>query len=230
MRRALFVALLWALTTTTGAFAGQTGRAECAAACAVTIAQCSATCGAFANLNAPCRRAVLKRCQREGVAVCTPPTTTTATTTLEPTTTTAFVTTTTHKPTTSTTAPTGFSCATPRPLTVGATVSGDTSSGSDHGPGVGCMQNAAAPDLIYVVVPATDGTLVLSLTSDWDGGLYVRTTCEDPGSELVCTDVLGDNATEVLQVAVTAGTPYYVYVDGYTSESFGSFDLSSALE
>jgi hypothetical protein len=92
------------------------------------------------------------------------------------------------------------------------------------------MQNAQAPDLVYVVVPAADGTLVLSLTSEWDGGLYVRTTCDDPATELVCTDVLGDNATEVLQLGVTAGTTYYVYVDGYTSDSFGPYELASDLQ
>jgi len=76
------------------------------------------------------------------------------------------------------------------------------------------MQNSESPDLIYVIVPQADGTLTVSLTSDWDGGLYVRTDCGDSQTELVCTDVLGDNATEVLQVGVTASTSYYVYVDG----------------
>jgi hypothetical protein len=228
MRRRSWVALVVVMAVARGAMAGMASRAECTSACGVRIAQCATTCGAFANLNTPCRRGVLKRCQREGVGVCASPTTA-VTTTLAPVTTTQ-VTTTTHKPTTTTTTPTGSSCAVPRPLTIGGSVSGDTGGGADHGPGVGCMQNAEAPDLVYVVVPPTDGTLVLSLTSEWDGGLYVRTTCDDPASELVCTDSLGDNATEVLQVAVTAGTPYYVYVDGYTSESYGPYDLACELQ
>jgi len=222
------MALVWVSVTTSGAQAGMTTRAQCAAACGVMIAQCATTCGVFASLNGPCRRGVLKRCQREGVGVCAPPTTT-VTTTLAPASTTVHPTTT-HAPTTSTTTPTGFSCAMPRPLAVPASVGGDTGAGVDHGPGVGCMQNAEAPDLIYAVVPATDGTLVLSLTSEWDGGLYVRTTCDEAASEIVCVDSLGENATEVLQVAVTGGTTYYVYVDGYTSDSFGSYELTSALE
>jgi hypothetical protein len=206
-------------------------RAECTAACAATIAQCSTTCGVFATMNAACRRAVLKRCQREGSFVCSPPTTSTVTTTSGAASTTTHATsTTTHGPTTSSTTPTGFSCAAPRPLAIGAAVTGDTGSGSDHGPGMNCMQNAAAPDLVYAVVPAADGTLVLSLTSEWDGGLYVRTTCDDSATELVCQDALGDNATEVLQLGVTAGTTYYVWVDGYTTESFGSYELTSELQ
>jgi hypothetical protein len=229
MGRGVLVSLAWAFVATSGALAGTSSRAECTAACGITIAQCATTCSAFANLNAACRRAVLKRCQREGVAVCAPPTST-VTTTLAPSSTTAHPTTTTHGQTTSTTLPTGSSCATPRPLAVGTTASGDTGGGNDHGPGVGCMQNAEAPDLIYVVVPDTDGTLVLSLTSEWDGGLYVRTACDEPSSEIVCIDSLGENATEVLQVAVTAGTPLYVYVDGYTTESSGYYELTSALE
>jgi len=220
------MALAWLLTSSL-AHAGVASRADCAAACVLTIAQCSSTCGAFANLNAPCRRGVLKRCQREGVAVCAPPTTT-VTTTLQPATT-VIATTTTHKTTTSTLPPTGTSCANPRTLAVPATVVGDTSVGTDHGPGSGCMQNSESPDLIYTVVPSSDGTLTLSLTSDWDGGLYVRTDCGDPQTELVCTDALGNDATEVLNVTVTGGTTYWVYVDGYTSESLGSYELTSAL-
>ena len=227
--RRLGIAFALAWLSAGSAAAGVASRADCAAACVVTIAQCATVCGQFATLNAPCRRGVLKRCQREGVAACAPPTTT-VTTTLPPVTTTS-VTTTTHKPTTSTTQPAGgLSCASPRPLAVGATVAGNTGSGIDHGPGAGCMQNSESPDLIYVIVPQADGTLTLSLTSDWDGGLYVRTDCGDPETELVCTDVLGDDATEVLQVGVTAGTSYYVYVDGYTSESYGTFSLTSAIE
>lgn len=229
MRRVLLMAIMVVSITTSPAPAGMASRAECAAACSVTIARCASTCGAFASLNGPCRRGVLKRCQREGLEVCAPPPTTTVTTTLASASTTVHPTTT-HAPTTSTTTPTGLSCATPRPLAIGTTVNGDTSSGTDHGPGVGCMQNAEAPDLVYAVVPGADGTLVLSLTSEWDGGLYVRTTCDEASSEIVCVDSLGENATEVLQVTVAGGTTYYVYVDGYTSDSFGAYELTSALE
>jgi hypothetical protein len=210
--------------------AGTTSRAECAANCAVLIAQCSTTCGVFANLNSGCRRGILKRCQREGVTICAPPTTSTVTTTTAVASSTTHATTTTHAPTTTTTAPSGLSCAAPRPLTIGTTVTGDTGSGSDHGPGVGCMQNSEAPDLVYVAVPPADGTLVVSLTSEWDGGVYVRTTCDDPATELACTDQLGGNATEVLQLSVTGGTTYYLYVDGYTSDAYGSYELTSELQ
>jgi hypothetical protein len=92
------------------------------------------------------------------------------------------------------------------------------------------MQNAEAPDLVYAVTPSADGTLVLSLTSEWDGGLYVRTACDEPQSEVLCVDQLGDDATEVLQVGVTSGTTYYVFVDGYTTESYGAYELASQLE
>jgi hypothetical protein len=80
------------------------------------------------------------------------------------------------------------------------------------------------------VVPPVDGTLILSLTSDWDGGVYVRTTCDAPDTELACVDQLGENATEVLQLAVSAETTYYVFVDGYTTDSYGAFELETRLE
>jgi hypothetical protein len=92
------------------------------------------------------------------------------------------------------------------------------------------MQNSESPDLVYVVVPDVDGTLVVSLTSEWDGGVYVRTTCDDPATELVCTDQLGGNATEVLQLSVAGGTEYYLYVDGYTSDAYGPYELTSDLQ
>jgi hypothetical protein len=210
--------------------AASASRSDCVAACAVLVSQCSVTCGAFAEMNLACRRAIVKRCRREGTAICASPTTSTVTTTTAAVSSTTHAsTTTTHGPTTSTTVPSGLDCANPRPLAVGTTVSGDTGGGTDHGPGVGCMQNSQSPDLVYAVVPDADGTLVLSLTSAWDGGLYVRTTCDDPGTELACQDVLGENATEVLELGVTGGTTYYVWVDGYTSDSYGSYELTSEL-
>jgi hypothetical protein len=230
MRWAVVVTLVWGMTPTQ-VVAGTASRVECATSCAALIAQCATTCGAFANLDTSCRRAILRRCRREGVAICVPSTTATVTTTTAAAeSSTTHPTTTTHKSTTSTTMSTGLSCANPRPLSLGSTASGDTGNGADHGPGVACMQNAEAPDLVYVVVPDADGTLTLSLTSEWDGGLYVRTTCDDPATELACVDQLGDNATEVLTLPVTAGATYYVYVDGYTSDSYGPYELSSDLQ
>jgi hypothetical protein len=230
MRWGVLIALVCGLLAPSGAASGaRASRAACNAACGVLVAQCATTCGVFATMNTACRRAILKRCQREGMAVCTPPTTSTTSTTAVASTTLPTTTTTTHGPTTSTTIPSGLGCGLPRPLTIGTSVSGDTGIGSDHGPGVACMQNAAAPDLVYVIVPPADGTLVLALTSQWDGGLYVRTTCDDPETELACQDVLGDNATEVLELGVKAGATYYVYVDGYTTESFGPYELASEL-
>lgn len=92
------------------------------------------------------------------------------------------------------------------------------------------MRRSVRVLVTYVAVPDADGTLVLSLTSEWDGGLYVRTTCDDPATELACVDQPGENATEVLELPVVAGTPYYVYVDGYTTESYGSYELSTELQ
>ncbi len=225
------IAALGALLVTAsavGAGAAPASRADCAAACTALIAECAGACGVYAPFDASCRRGILKRCRRDGVEACATTTSTTTTTTHAPTTT--HPTTSTRPPTTSTTLPPGFACTSPRPLTIGTTESGDTSIGFDHGPGVGCMQNAEAPDFIYSVTPASNGTLTLSLTSTWDGGLYVRSSCDDPDTELVCIDQQGENATEVLHLDVVGGTTYYVYVDGYTSESSGPYELDSQLE
>jgi hypothetical protein len=54
----------------------------CVAACGARIADCSNTCATFANLAKSCRKQVLKRCAREGLATCSGGATTTTTTTL----------------------------------------------------------------------------------------------------------------------------------------------------
>jgi hypothetical protein len=71
--------------------AGPTAAASkraCLNACGGAIASCASTCSAFAKLDRPCRNAILKRCRREGVAVCTAVGTTTTTVATSTTTTT----------------------------------------------------------------------------------------------------------------------------------------------
>jgi hypothetical protein len=196
-------------------------RKECSDACVVLVQACAQTCGRFADLEAACRKALLKRCRREGLEVCNPRLATTTT----------VATTTTRSSTTTTTLGfTGDTCADPIPLAIGDTVSGDTSDNGDSGAGGGCLAQADTLDEIYVVTPDVSGTLVLTISSDWDSGIYVRGTCDDPGSEIGCVDQQGGGTDELLQVSVEGGSTYYVIVDGYTAEHYGPYTLTSAME
>ncbi|MCC7381055.1 MAG: hypothetical protein IT384_04455 [Deltaproteobacteria bacterium] len=90
---------------------------------------------------------------------------------------------------------------------------GDTtaSGNGDWGSCVGPMFDEEA----WRFVPTVTGTLRIEMLSVADLGLYVRTTCLDPVSEIGCVDrVLGD-AVETLDVPVTVGTPVFIIVDGY---------------
>jgi hypothetical protein len=216
MRRFVLALAVLACTTAAG---GASKRQECHEACDVLVARCTASCSPYAISDAACRRGVLRRCRREGTQACLAASATTTTTTR-----------TTTTVTTTTTLPLGGDhCLQPLALTIGQPVSGDTSSASDDA-AASCLTNPNTPDLIYLVTPPTDGTLVLTLTADWDGGLHVRTTCDDQGSEVGCVDSGGGGQDEVLSIPVIGGTPYYVFVDAYAEDQSGPFTLTSALQ
>jgi hypothetical protein len=89
--------------------------------------------------------------------------------------------------------------------------------------------------------PAQSGTATISTcgddTTSFDTGLYVRTAgCEGAGAALACDDDSAGCATTSdpqkgsrVQLAVTAGTTYFIVVDGYNGAR-GSFTVNVALE
>ena len=84
------------------------------------------------------------------------------------------------------------------------------------------------PELIYQVTPAINGVLNLDLTINTPGmdlGVYVVSACGDIATILGCMDEGGGNASENLQIPVSAGVPLYVYVDGYEAGDAGAFTL-----
>ena len=193
---------------------------ECADACAPLVTACGTTCGVFGFQEKSCRRAVLRRCRKEGVVACTTPTTTirrSVTTTTRTTST-----------TTSTLPPMGDDCRRPFPLVLG-TNSGDTSFASDSA-GASCIPGPDTLDQVWTFTAPASGTLTLTVTTDWDAVLHVRTTCDDSGTEVACEDKFGGGTPEVRDVAVTAGTTYFVWVDAYNSDAYGSYSLTAQLQ
>jgi hypothetical protein len=110
-----------------------------------------------------------------------------------------------------------------------ASVTGDTANRwSDHN-SAACGA-ASAPDAVYAFTPDVDGLLSLTLAPQgWDAAMYVRTTCATPSTELTCQDPGGSGTAEKWQAWATAGTTYYVFVDGSYNSSAGPYTLSAVL-
>ncbi len=90
----------------------------------------------------------------------------------------------------------------------------------------------AAPDHVYAYTPDADGTIDVSVTgTDFDTTLYVFSDCDDVENTcLGADDVIGSNTTESVSVAVTAGTTYFIVVDGYNNDAtFGVEEGAYAL-
>lgn len=111
----------------------------------------------------------------------------------------------------------------PPMLDNGVTVSGSTNSAPTQ-LDAGCAGTTGGERVYYIDVPA--GANVV-LTNDlpgttYDTILYVRTVCEDPGTELACDDpAVGDT---IMFTAPTAGV-YFVIVDSHTPTNEGDFEL-----
>ncbi len=83
----------------------------------------------------------------------------------------------------------------------------------------------SAPEAIIIWYPSSAGTWTIdTIGSDYDTLLYVREgTCS--GAELACNDDSSGTQSAVT-ITVTASAPYYIFVDGFSSNS-GSFMLNA---
>ncbi len=103
-----------------------------------------------------------------------------------------------------------------------ASASGDALTGScgEGSPGAG--------EVIYAVTAPADGLMEASTDNaltDFDTILYVLTDCGDLGTEVACNDDVAQGVTtSTASWDATAGTTYYIVVDGF--QSTGGFELS----
>jgi cysteine-rich repeat protein len=104
---------------------------------------------------------------------------------------------------------------------------GDTTNGTNGFEGT--CTGANARERVFSVTPAIDGMLHIVLSSADDQGIYVRTDCADAATELGCIDSKGGGQDEMLDVAVTAGVPVTVFVDGFKPAQEGPFTLTLTL-
>lgn len=84
-----------------------------------------------------------------------------------------------------------------------------------------------APEKLYSLTAPSDGALVVSLTSDDDLGVSLRTTCDSAASELSCADSVVGGATEHLVQPVTSGDALTLIVDGFQPGREGDFTVTA---
>jgi hypothetical protein len=87
------------------------------------------------------------------------------------------------------------SCAMPTVLTPGVTVNGSTvGAGNDIRPDA-CALFSSAEDVVYSITLPMRQTLTVTLSNQsYASCLYIQTRCDDPTSELDCTDAGGTTA------------------------------------
>ena len=107
----------------------------------------------------------------------------------------------------------------------------DYAFGSGDCPGETGGYGAGSADQVYVFTPETAGTYQITLTAEYDSALYVVTDCGAIGTSCAgADDELGAGKKESLNLALEAGTTYYVIVDGWhnSADKSGAYTLTIA--
>jgi hypothetical protein len=134
---------------------------------------------------------------------------------------------------------TGDSCATPivvEPSTLPVKLTGTTEDGSPHYgfgaaacPGVMMSEGGKSNDKTYSFTPATTGDYVFRLTTTtFDAVLYLVTNCGKIAETCVgASDMACTSCSEQITAKLTAGTTYFVVVDGSgnTTNQSGGYTL-----
>lgn len=105
----------------------------------------------------------------------------------------------------------------------GHTENGTTAGGQDRFH-ASCAEGTASPDNMYRLRLRRRSTVRISMSSDYDGALYLRRDCTDSSTEVACNDDTGDNRHAQIETTLDAGT-YFVFVDGFRSGNQGSYSL-----
>jgi hypothetical protein len=136
-------------------------------------------------------------------------------------------------------APPGDHCSNPIQATgVPFTYTGDTtgmspdsSYGKGECPGVEAFGwGLGSNDMVFAFTPPASQAYEIRLDSSFDGTLYVATDCTDLGGS--CVGAVEANVyQEVMVLDLSAGTPYFVVVDGFgnLSAQAGTFTLSVGI-
>lgn len=115
-------------------------------------------------------------------------------------------------------------CRRVTPLVDGSTVQGSTAGLSDRAH-ASCARQALSGERVYALRLDQPARVSLRVAADYDVAVYVRRDCGDEVSELACNDDLEDARHAGVDIDLAAGT-WFVFVDGYDSDSSGSYTLS----
>jgi hypothetical protein len=107
----------------------------------------------------------------------------------------------------------------------GVSIASGTTCGRGNDVGGSCASAAASEEATFLWTAPATGTVAFATTgSTYDSALTIQdaSTC----AELACNDDGSLGLTSYIDLAVTAGTPYIVNVDGYNTNACGDFELT----
>lgn len=105
---------------------------------------------------------------------------------------------------------------------------GTTVDGADWHSG-SCTEDPGPDQIVVWTAPATGFAFAELVAAD--PVLYVRSRCDDPGSELACNDDRDDDSLDSqVAFAVTEGETYYFVADAYDFEEESAFELTISMQ
>jgi hypothetical protein len=122
----------------------------------------------------------------------------------------------------------GDACRHVTTLVDGSTVQGSTDGLVDRAH-ASCARQALSGERVYALHLDQASHVSLRVAADYDVALYVRRECADEVTEMACNDDLEDARHAGVDVDLAAGT-WFVFVDGYDSDSSGRFSLSVSVQ
>ncbi len=129
-------------------------------------------------------------------------------------------------------------CADAYVLTAGVPHSGDTRLGADDygnltfptvcdGPLTGTQDG---PELVYAFTPTLSGIFTIDIDDQYDSSVWVSPVCAatsgDPEAACIAAEDDSIPGPETLTVNGTVGTTYYIFVDGYSPSSKGTYTIT----
>ena len=137
----------------------------------------------------------------------------------------------------------GGTCATPLDLEALATVEGgvytltETTTGAlDERWSEDCGGRPGR-EVVFAWIPPFDGSVTVDVAPADDGGVpsfdplvYVRTSCDEQATEIVCNDDVGASTSPNVGFDVTGFSLYYIVVDGSDIQQDGEFELTLNYE
>ncbi|RJO65743.1 MAG: hypothetical protein C4523_15495 [Myxococcales bacterium] len=108
-------------------------------------------------------------------------------------------------------------------LEIGVPISDDTNDAHDDDR-PSCSYGLG-PDKVYIYELDFPGVMTVSLWSDFDAVLFVRSDCLDQSTEIRCADEAPEGGVETLELTDLNAGGYYIFVDGRRPSDKGSFTL-----